>query len=669
MLGIWGDEPNWSDWGAIQTRTATTTSSAPPPATPVTPTLDPKIQADILYDKPIALSVLGLARIGGSIIFGPYFDSGKVTFGVSFGLPANPDGTRIIYDIAFDSMTAWTSSGGGTLPGDGTFAAESFTFRFYGGRLDQAVDPLEELKFPGKGIAYRPQMVLFIQDLPYAQFVKPVPYVSCLIGDTTDGADPDDGVNLGDALEQVAWSPWAGYTSAEFEAVNISDVVPALLMKDNFNIVQLSQSVTRAYRNIDLLQSDKLRVKDRGSNVTADLVVTRDRIIAGDTPVTIARSEPSAQPRELELATVDPDQDYTIVTSLAKRPRDPVVVSAAVGKQTMTLPLVLDAATRQALVTFAQYYEENARKRVQFRVSAFGFEIEPGDLVALSGLADGVDDDVWKVIETTHGANYVVEVTAEAMLRCRLYGDTDPLLPMVVLLMGFEGNMTDESPHLHGNATVIGAATLTSTSPIFGSQSLVLDATSDADGIYYTDHADWQLATSNSDEFCIEVWVTFISTVSNTTPVDSTIIGVWGGGVPITSWMIYVNTTGSGELTFLAEDSTGTAWTAVPVSSGLTWVSGTRYYVRVDKDAAGKARLYRAAFGDAIAPMIGSATPANSSISDDTGLSAVLSIGCNSISGGRTWPGKIDEIRITKGSSRSASDSGVSVPVEAFPRD
>jgi len=397
--------------------------SGAPNASPVTPTLDPKIQADILYDKPIALSVLGIARIGGSIIFGPYFDNGKVTFGVSFGLPANPNGTRIIYDIAFDSMVAWSSADGGTLPGHGVFNAESFTFRFYPGRLDQAVDPLEELKFPGQGIAYRPQMVLFIENLPYAQFVKPVPYVSCLIGDTTDGAVPHDGVNLGDALEQIAWSPWAGYTSADFESVNITDVVPAVLMKDNFNIVQLCQSITRAYRNIDLVQSDKLRFKDRGSNIVPDLIVTRDRIIASDTPVTITRSEPSAQPRELELATVDPDQDYTIVTSLAKRPRNPIVVSAAVGKETMTLPLVLDASTRQALVTFAQFYEENARKRIRFSVSAFGYEIEPADLFAPTGLADGVDDEVWKVIETTHGANWVVEVAAEAILRCSLYSD------------------------------------------------------------------------------------------------------------------------------------------------------------------------------------------------------------------------------------------------------
>jgi len=388
--------------------------------TPVTPAMDPKIQADILYDKPIALSALGLARIGGSIIFGPYFDSGAVTFGVSFGLPADPNGTRVIYDIALDSMVAWSSTGGGDAPGDGTFTAESFVFRFYPGRLDQAVDPLETRFFPGEAIAYRPQMVLFIENLPYARFIKPVPYVSCLIGDTTDSANPYDGINLGDALERVAWSPWAGYTSASFEAVNVTDVVPALLFKDNFNIVELCSSVTRAYRNLDVLQSDKLRIKDRGANVAPSLTVTRDNIVSGDTPVMISRAAPSEQPRELEIATPDPDQDYTIVTSLSKRARNPVLVSAAVGKTTMTLPLVLDASTRQSLATFAQFYEENARKRITFKVLAYGYELEPGDLVALIGLADGIDEEVWKITETLHGANYVVEITAEAILRCEL---------------------------------------------------------------------------------------------------------------------------------------------------------------------------------------------------------------------------------------------------------
>ena len=398
-----------------------------PNPTPISPTFDPKIEANALYSKPMALSALGYARIGGSPapIVGPYLTATTVDFIVSFGVPANVEGDRKIYKIYLDNELAWSSAGGGTLPGDGTFAAESFDFIFKPGRLDQTVCSLETEKFPGDECAYRPQMILQIRNLPFARIMektgKPVPYVALEIGDVTDGADPADGINLGEALERVAFSPWAGYTSETFESVGITDVVDAILIKDNFTIIQLCQSVTREYRNIDLLVSDMIRVKDRGSSVAADFVFNRDRIISDDAAVVVSRSGATEQKREHELIAIDPEQDYTAVPSLSKIPRDPMIISAAVGKQTVTIPLVIDADTRQALATFSQQYEENARRKVIFKVGAAGYGIEPGDLYALTEIADGFDAEVFKCTQTTHGANWVVEVEGEAILRCSIF--------------------------------------------------------------------------------------------------------------------------------------------------------------------------------------------------------------------------------------------------------
>jgi len=80
----------------------------------------------------------------------------------------------------------------------------------------------------------------------------------------------------------------------------------------------------------------------------------------------VARAGATEQRREHELIAIDPDQDYTAVPSLSKIPRDPMVISAAVGKETVTVPLVIDANTRQSLATFSQQYEENARRKVAF---------------------------------------------------------------------------------------------------------------------------------------------------------------------------------------------------------------------------------------------------------------------------------------------------------------
>jgi len=414
--------------------------------TPISPTFDPKIEANALYGKPMALCALGYARIGASPapIVGPYLSATMVDFIVSFGVPANVEGDRKIYKIYLDNELAWSSAGGGTLPAHGTFAAEAFDFIFKPGRLDQTVCSLETEKYAGDECAYRPQMILQIRNLIFQRYMditgKPVPYVAVEVGDAD--SDPGDGINLGDALEAIAFSPWAGYTSETFGAVGITDVVDAILIKDNFTIVQLCQSVTREYRNIDLLVSDMTRVKDRGSSVAPNFVFNRNTIITDGDAVIIGRGGATEQRREHELIAIDPAQDYTAVPSLSKIPRNPMVISAAVGKETVTLPLVIDANTRQALATFSQQYEENARRKVGFKIGATGYGIEPGDLFALTDIAEDIDNEVFKCTTTTHGANWIVEVEGEAILRCSIYGDLfdaatwDPATVAAVTLSG-----------------------------------------------------------------------------------------------------------------------------------------------------------------------------------------------------------------------------------------
>jgi len=108
--------------------------------------------------------------------------------------------------------------------------------------------------------------------------------------------------------------------------------------------------------------------------------------------------------------------------------------------------VVIDADTRQALATFSQAYDEVARRRVSLKVPASGYRIEPGDLYALVGIADGFDNEVFKCTSATHGANWIVDVEGEAILRCSIYGpdalDTatfDPAAAADVTLSG--GNL------------------------------------------------------------------------------------------------------------------------------------------------------------------------------------------------------------------------------------
>lgn len=398
-----------------------------PPAPPASPP-DLSALAGATYGRKMPLFAGGKARIGGAIVFGPYGPGGATTigthasFGISFGVPANVSGTRTLYEIALDSKVAWTSTSGTTNIAAGTFAAETFTARFYQGTLTQSADSLETtIHGVSNAVAYRPQMMIFFENLPLAAFGNKIPYVAAMIGDTTAGADPNDGINLGEALERVAYSPWAGYTSSTFEAVDISDVVEALLIDQNYSMVDLVSVISRAaYVNLDLLQNDMLRVRDHGALVTPDITLTLNEVLAGDPPIAFVRKEASNEPRERELITIDPAADYTWVPSKAQRTRFPVVVSAAVGKETATIPVVMGTPERIVMVNYAQYVQENARKMVRFSAGPYGYAIEPGDRVALVDIGDGFEDEIYKITETIHGANYAVQCTGEAMMRCSI---------------------------------------------------------------------------------------------------------------------------------------------------------------------------------------------------------------------------------------------------------
>jgi hypothetical protein len=389
----------------------TTAVSIPPAAVAASTGVNPVETSYSLYGHPIPLSVFGVGRIGGEIISGPWIENGLASFIISFGVPADPTGTRDLREIAFDSEVVWTAAGG--------FNTEAFTYRFYGGTLTQAADALETTHFGANAVAYRPQMLLAFENLPLAntKFGK-IPYVAAKIGDATG-----DDVNLGEAFERIAYSPWVGYTSSQFETVGITDglVNGGMIFAQQADFLTTIQQFGRFYPNWDILQTDKLRIVDRGSNVTADVTLDKTRLMD---KVTISRAGADTIARELELSTIDPDADYTIVPSLAQRPRAPVAVTTSVTKDTAYLPVIMDSPTRISIATYAKYHEEQARKTISGTAMIYGLEMEPGDFVAMVGLGEDFQDEVFKVVETLHGANYAVEFTAQAILRCGTTGGT-----------------------------------------------------------------------------------------------------------------------------------------------------------------------------------------------------------------------------------------------------
>ncbi len=586
-----------------------------------------------LYGHTIPLTVFGVGRIGGEIIAGPWVENGLASFCISFGVPADPSGTRDLREIAFDSEVVWTVADG--------FSTEAFTYRFYGGTLTQAADALETAHFGADAVAYRPQILIWFENLPIAntKFGK-IPYVSAVIGDASG-----DDVNLGEAFERLAASPWVNF--ADFETTGITDglVDGGLIIVQDTEFLSLIQQFGRFYRSWDILQTDKLRIVDRGNTVTADITLDKSSLVG---QVTLARAEPNSIPRELELKTIDPASDFTIVPSKASFPRDPVNVSSSVKTQTAYLPAIMDSSTRQAIVTYAKYQEEVSRKRINVTAMAYGLEIEPGDFVAITGLGDDFNDDIFRVVETLHGANYTVELTAESILRCSIDIDpaVDPYWDETVLLLGFQDSaalvITDESPAEHGIvAGSLGDVEITNTQSKFGGKSLLCDGTGDS--IVYLDSADWDFGSGN---FTVECWIR-PATVTGT----HAIVGAWASFSPL-QWLFFQQ---DDTVEFMVS-TTGSDFHSVV--SGGTMSINTWHAVCVDFDGT-KTRLY----------LNGVMVDSNATLRTISTQTLALGIGATSDSINHYFNGYIDELRITKGVARYASDSGYTPRTSAFPRN
>jgi hypothetical protein len=367
-----------------------------------------------LYGHTIPLTVFGVGRIGGEIIAGPWVANGLASFIISFGVPADPSGTRDIREIAFDSGVVWSTSGapGVTTAAGGTFNTESFTFRFYGGTLSQSADALEASHFGAKANAYRPQILIAFENLPLAntKFGK-IPYVSAVIGDASG-----DDVNLGEGFQRLAASPFVDF--AGFETVGVTDTLVdgGLIFAQDAEFLGTIQQFGRIFRNWDILQTDKLRIVDRGSNVTPDITLDGTRLTGS---VSVNRQGQDTVKKDLELSTIDPGADFTIVPSRAQRPRNPVAVTTSVGVEKIYLPMIMDAFTRASIVTYSKYFEEQSRKTISGTAMFYGAQIEPGDLVEIRSLGE-FGTETLKVVETLHGVNNVVEFTLQSMFRCEI---------------------------------------------------------------------------------------------------------------------------------------------------------------------------------------------------------------------------------------------------------
>lgn len=231
-------------------------------------------------------------------------------------------------------------------------------------------------------------------------------------------------------------------------------------------------------------------------------------------------------------------------------------------------------------------------------------------------------------------------------LRNNAAGPTDPHFSSTVLLCGFEGadastTATDESSKLRGNANVFGNAQIDTAQFKFGASSALFDG--NQDNFNWSDHADFEFT---NQAFTIELWYR-----TNVTTGDRRIISKFGTSGART-WLLWQNGANLQWLTSTDGSSFNT-----DISAAHSFSTGTWYHLCVDFDGT-KVRLYKNG------SMIGSYSSTVRNLFNGV---ANVAMGCDAAGFG-SCDGWIDEVRLTKGIGRYASDSGFTTPTAAYPR-
>lgn len=222
---------------------------------------------------------------------------------------------------------------------------------------------------------------------------------------------------------------------------------------------------------------------------------------------------------------------------------------------------------------------------------------------------------------------------------------TDPSFAGVKLLIGGDGvdgstTIIDESP-IGRTLTAVGGAQIDTAQSKFGGGSILLNGAGAF--VRAADSDDWWFDVG---PFTIEGFFRFAATPSN-----AILLTQWPGG-----WAWWFQ---SGKLYLRARVSNGGQADTV----GYIWspVLNQWYHIAIDRTTDGIVRIY--VDGVMQAKTTGWTAPFDNSTSN-------LNIGSLRDGGftGFDMNGHFDEVRLTKGIARYASDAGFTVPTEAYPR-
>jgi hypothetical protein len=394
-----------------------TTPSVPPAAAP----LDPQQLAAVLYDKPIPLGFSTRSQWGGRIIEGPIssvIDGERVvSFIAGYYIPINFwDATRTISELYFRGQLAWTQSQGALLSGLNVgvpTVGGAQTVRFATGTLAQTPDAWSVARYGARAVAYVPLVTATFENIRIAQFGNIVPFTSVTVDDTAYGT-PGDLVAWADAIEALARHD--GRTVDEFETVDVSGGIGALILSDKTNFIEFLSGMRKHKPQWNIRTGQKLILIEKGGFLL-DLTLELAKLVNhGAQPIVVHTSDAFDTPREKICRYLDADRDYEPSNVRVAEDIDPVIETDAVNTDSYDIPVASTADMVMAETAFAYYTGEVARRQSEFTGMAHYLGLEPGDTyqwTTASGRAI-----YHRVNEIVRRADFTIDVKGEGFMTC-----------------------------------------------------------------------------------------------------------------------------------------------------------------------------------------------------------------------------------------------------------
>jgi hypothetical protein len=357
--------------------------------------------ARALFGKDIPIFVGGDALIGGRIIEGPFITMGGspsqplASFIVSVALAANPTGTREITSMRLNGTESWTSLGGSLISG--------MSVNVKTGSETQTPFASSISRYGDRAIAYRPHILVEIQNCPLASFNNIIPFVSAYVSDSSFGS-PATGISRNDALTVLA--RYARYDDSEF-SFDVSGTDRFWIVAQNTQFIPFLQQMRRIFRKWNIVASDALQIFE-SDLTTTDLTITRAMLAANS--LRFRHSDPLSIPRQRGVRYIDVnrDNDFNVVTERLERFPQPLTASQS--SEVIELPIGSDEDTMGDEVSQSLQIDDIARKQISGSGLTALLGLESGDMIAFA------DDDniAFRGIVTEVARNHDMSVDFKA---------------------------------------------------------------------------------------------------------------------------------------------------------------------------------------------------------------------------------------------------------------